>query len=50
MIIDILVCSFDGSQRVEQREVPDDWLSVPAAEVPPTQESAVTADKTSAAE
>lgn len=31
MIIDVLVCRSDGSQVLEQREVPEDWFaSVPA--------------------
>lgn len=27
MIIEILVCKPDGTQMLEQREVPDDWFS-----------------------
>lgn len=27
MIIEILVCKPDGTQVLEQREVPDDWFS-----------------------
>ena len=30
MIIDVLVCKPDGTQRIEQREVPDDWFTAPA--------------------
>lgn len=26
MIIDVLVCRMDGTQSLEQREVPDDWF------------------------
>ncbi|MDR3729810.1 MAG: hypothetical protein Q3X94_08525 [Oscillospiraceae bacterium] len=26
MIIDVLVCRMDGTQTLEQREVPDDWF------------------------
>lgn len=26
MIIDVLVCRPDGTQAVEQREVPDNWF------------------------
>ena len=30
MIIEVLVCRVDGTQAVEQREVPDDWFTAPA--------------------
>ena len=30
MTIDVLVCRPDGSQIVEQREVPDNWAEIPA--------------------
>lgn len=36
MIIDVLVCRMDGTQILEQREVPDDWFSVPEGEAPET--------------
>ena len=26
MIIDVIVCRCDGTQELEQREVPDDWF------------------------
>ena len=29
MIIDVLVCNKDGSQILEQREVPDDYFQSP---------------------
>ena len=32
MIIDVLVCRPDGTQRIEQREVPDDWFEVENSE------------------
>ena len=32
MIIDVLVCKPDGTQVLEQREVPDDWLGGGEAE------------------
>lgn len=32
MIIEVLVCRLDGTQAVEQREVPDDWFSEPGKE------------------
>ncbi len=38
MKIKVLVCGWDGSQRVEEREVPDDYLTVQKTELP--QESA----------
>lgn len=35
MIIDVLVCRLDGTQVLEQREVPDDWFSpAPPEEAP----------------
>ena len=37
MIIDVLVCRTDGTQAMESREVPDDYLTpqeVPANEQP----------------
>jgi len=32
MIIDVLVCKPDGTQVLEQREVPDDWFGGGEAE------------------
>ncbi len=32
MTIDVLVCRMDGTQTLEQREVPDDWFFVPEEE------------------
>ncbi len=32
MTINVLVCRMDGTQTLEQREVPDDWFSVPEEE------------------
>lgn len=29
MTIEVLVCRADGSQTLEQREVPDDWYDAP---------------------
>ena len=31
MIIDVLVCRPDGTQRIEQREVPDNWFEAEKA-------------------
>ena len=35
MIIEVLVCGPDGTQHLEQREVPDDYLNVPEPEATP---------------
>ncbi len=35
MIIDVLVCQTDGSQILEQREVPDNYFDVQEAETVP---------------
>ena len=32
MTINVLVCRMDGTQTLEQREVPDDWFFVPEEE------------------
>lgn len=37
MIIDVIVCSPDGTQEVEQREVTEDWFITPET-VPGTAE------------
>lgn len=29
MTIDVLVCSQDGSQHIEQRQVPEDYFAAP---------------------
>lgn len=36
MKIQCLVCNPDGTQTVEEREVPDDWQSSPATAPEPT--------------
>lgn len=35
MIIDVLVCQADGSQILEQREVPDNYFDVQDAQAEP---------------
>lgn len=35
MIIDVLVCRADGSQILEQREVPDNYFDVQETEAAP---------------
>lgn len=38
MMINVLVCQMDGTQILEQREVPDNWF--PAVEEPSNQKQA----------
>ena len=39
MIIDVLVCGIDGSQTLEQREVPDDYFDMSEPKAPAAPES-----------
>ena len=34
MVIDVLVCHTDGTQTLEQREVPDDYFAAPEPQGP----------------
>lgn len=39
MLIDVLVCRMDGTQVLEQRDVPDNWFPVSEGpEIPPMEE------------
>jgi hypothetical protein len=50
MTIDVLVCSADGTQAVESREVADDWFGAQEPAAAPSIEERISAVETKVSE